>query len=162
MRARLPWILFFISLALNVFAVGGFIYAKNRAESRWSERSPITSAVRDLDLTAAQKAALEKMRNDIRRSSEDIRNEMRPLRRQLLQELGKPQPDFASVDTRIDDISDMQGKRFKAMVRAVHEFQQTLTPEQQEQFRKAMAEHMARRGMRRGRDGDNTSSQERR
>jgi Spy/CpxP family protein refolding chaperone len=154
MRSKLPWILLAISVALNVFVVGGFFYAKSRAEHRWQHRSSIASATENLKLTDAQKVALEKMREDIRRSSEDIRNEMRPLRRELLQELAKPQPDFAAADKRIDDLGDIQSKRFKAMVRAVHEFQLTLTPQQQEEFRKAMSEHMARRGLRRGgRDG---------
>jgi Spy/CpxP family protein refolding chaperone len=158
MRTRLPWILLAISVALNVFAVAGYFYAKNRHESRMMDRSPIMAATRDLKLTPAQNEALEKMRADVRKSSSDIRDEMRPLRRELLVELGKDQPDFAAVDRKIDDLGDVQSKRFKAMVRAVHDFQQTLTPEQRAEFRKAMNEHMARRmmqrGGRRGGDGD--------
>lgn len=156
MRTKLPWILLAISMVLNVCAVGGFFYAKGRGEARMMDRSPIMAAVRDLNLTEPQKQALEKMRTDIRKSSNDIRDEMRPLRRELLTELGKPQPDFAAVDRKIDDLGDVQGKRFKAMVRAVHEFQQTLTPEQQEAFRKSIRDNMGRRGMRgerRDRDG---------
>lgn len=156
MRTKLPWILLAISVVLNVFVVGGFFYAKGRSEARMMDRSPIMAAVRDLDLTGPQKQALEKMRADIRKSSSDIRDEMRPLRRELLTELAKPQPDFTQVDRRIDDLGDVQSKRFKAMVRAVHEFQQTLTPEQQEAFRKGIRENMGRRGMRgdrRDRDG---------
>ncbi|MDF3074578.1 MAG: Heavy-metal resistance [Alphaproteobacteria bacterium] len=153
MRTRLPWILLAISVALNVFAVGGFLYAKNQHESRMMDRSPVMAATRDLKLTPAQNEALEKMRADIRKSSSDIRDEMRPLRRELLAEIGKDQPDFAAVDRKIDDLGDVQGKRFKAMVRAVHEFQQTLTAEQRAAFRKAMSEHMTRRMMRSGRRG---------
>jgi Spy/CpxP family protein refolding chaperone len=153
MRTKLPWILLALSVALNVFAVAGFLYAKHRHESRMMDRSFVMAATRDLDLNAAQKEALEKMRADIRKSSSDIRDEMRPLRRDLLVELGKDQPDFAAVDRKIDDLGDVQGKRFKAMVRAVHDFQQTLTPEQRAAFRKAMSDHMARRMMRSGRRG---------
>lgn len=161
MRSKLPWILLAISLAVNVFVVAGFFYAKHRAGERMMDRSPIVAATRDLTLTAPQKDALEKMRADIRRASNDIRDEMRPLRRELLDELGKPQPDFAAVDAKIDDLGDIQGKRFKAMVRAVYEFQQTLTPQQQEQFRKAMRDHMVRRSMQRGRRGDDDAPRQR-
>ncbi len=146
MRAKLPWILLAISVALNVFVVGGFFYAKQMGGSRWMDRSPIMAAARELELTDPQKQALEKMQADIRRSSSEIREEMRPLRRDLLDELGKPQLDFDVVDRKIDDLGDVQNKRFKAMVRAVHEFQQSLTPQQQEQFRTAIRENMSRRG----------------
>jgi Spy/CpxP family protein refolding chaperone len=162
MRSKLPWILFALSLALNIFAVGGFIYAKTQREQGWERRSSMAAAAEDIKLNDAQKVALEKMRTDIRRSSEEVRNEMRPLRRELLEEVGKPQPDFAALDRRIDLLGDIQSKRYKATVRAVHEFQQTLTPEQREQFRKAMAEHSARRSMRRGRDGDDSGQSSRR
>lgn len=161
MRKKLPWILLAISVALNIFAVAGFFYAKSQAEMRMLDRSPVMAAARELNLTEPQKAAFEKMRNDIRRASDDIRAEMRPVRRQLLDELAKPQPDFAAADQRIDDLGDIQGKRFKAMVRAVHEFQQSLTPQQQEQFRKAMREQMTRRAMQRGRPGNDDSRQPR-
>ena len=156
MRAKLPWILLAISVVLNIFAVGGFIYAKRATETRIMNRSPVMMAARQLDLTDPQKQAFEKMRADIRKSSSDIRDEMRPLRRELLTELAKPQPDFAMVDRKIDDLGDVQGKKFKAMVRSVHEFQQALTPEQQEAFRKGIRDNMGRRGMRgerRDRDG---------
>lgn len=145
MRSKLPWILLAISVALNVFVVGGFFYAKHMGEARMRDRSPIVAAARGLELTTAQQAALEKMQADIRRSSGEIREEMRPLRRELLAELGKPQPDFDAVDRKIDDLGDVQNKRFKVMVRAVHEFQQSLTPEQQDAFRQAMNERMSRR-----------------
>lgn len=156
MRAKLPWILLAISVVLNIFAVGGFLYAKRATETRIMNRSPVMMAARQLDLTDPQKQAFEKMRADIRKSSSDIRDEMRPLRRELLTELAKPQPDFATVDRKIDDLGDVQGKKFKAMVRSVHEFQQTLTPQQQEAFRKGIRDNMGRRGMRgerRDRDG---------
>lgn len=153
MRTKLPWILLAISMVLNVFAVGGFIYAKQRGDGRMMRHSVIMESTGDLNLTAAQKDAFEKMRNDIRKSSSDIRDEMRPLRRELLSELAKPQPDFSAVDRKIDDLGDVQGKRFKAMVRAVHEFQQTLSPEQQEKFRKNIRDNSSRRGERR-RDGN--------
>lgn len=160
MRAKLPWILLAISLALNVFVIGGYIYGKSRSDHRWSRWS-FTAVAEQLDLNSAQKQALEKMRVEIRRSSDDSREQMRPLRRELLEELAKPQPDFAAADRRIDEIGDMQSKRYKAMVRAVHEFQQTLTPQQQEQFRKSMNEMMNRRGKRGDRDGERGEQQRR-
>lgn len=154
MRAKLPWILLAVSIVLNIFVIGGFVYTKRVAESRMMDRSPIMAAARELNLSGPQKEAFEKMRADIRKSSSDIRNEARPLRRELLGELAKPQPDFAAVDRKIDDLGDVQGKKYKAMVRSVHEFQQSLTPEQQEAFRKGIRENSLRRGMQGGRRGD--------
>ncbi|MGE0152406.1 MAG: Spy/CpxP family protein refolding chaperone [Reyranellaceae bacterium] len=154
MRAKLPWILLAISLVLNACAVAGFFYAKSRADGRMWDRSPVGAAARSLDLNEQQKAALEKMHQDIRRSSGESRAEMRPLRQQMLEQFAKPQPDFAAIDSDIDQLGDLQSKRYKAMVRAIHEFQQTLTPQQREKFIQGMRDHMQRRMMQRGRRGE--------
>lgn len=154
MRTRLPWILLAISVVLNLCAVGGYLYGKRMADEHRAGRSPIAAAARSIDMTDAQKQAFAEMRQSVRKSSADIRAEMRPLREAMLAELAKPQPDFAIVDGHIDSLGDVQGKRYKAMVRSLYEFQQTLTPQQQEAFRKGMADHFARRMMQRGRSGD--------
>lgn len=154
MRAKLPWILLALSVVLNIFVVGGVIYGKRAAEHRMGGRSPIVAALREMDLEGPQKAALEKLRDELRQSSDDIRDEMRPLRRGLLREMVKPNPDFAAADADIDRLGDIQSKKYKAMVRSVHEFHQSLTPEQREAFARAIAENLKRRDERRARQED--------
>ncbi len=154
MRAKLPWILLALSLVLNVFAIGGFIYGKRLAEHRMGGRSPIVAALHKLDLNGPQKAALEKLRQELRDDSNDIRDEMRPLRRELLTEMTKATPDFAAADAKIDTLGDIQSKKYKAMLRSVNEFYQTLTPEQRQALQAGIAENLKRRDERRARRDD--------
>ncbi|MGE0657979.1 MAG: Spy/CpxP family protein refolding chaperone [Reyranellaceae bacterium] len=151
MRAKLPWILLALSLVLNVFAIGGFIYGKRLAEHRMGSRSPIVAALHELDLDGPQKGALEKLREELRADSNDIRDEMRPLRRELLAEMTKATPDFAAADAKIDTLGDIQSKKYKAMLRSVNEFYQTLTPEQRQALQAGIAENLKRRDERRAR-----------
>lgn len=139
MRARLPWILFAISLVLNLCAVGGYLYVTRLAHASVG-RSPVMAAAESMKLTGEQKEKLEALRKSVRQTTQDMRSTVAPLRRELFSEFDKPQPDFAVVDRLIDQISATQAQSQKATARAVNDFQNSLSAEQREEFRQRLRE----------------------
>ncbi len=145
MRRRLPWILFAISLTLNVAIAGAFAWHVWRGEDRMVDRTPIMRAANALQLEGAQREKLVQFRQAARQAFEATRQTVRPLRRELLAELAKPQPDLAAVDRMIDQISAEQAKVQKAMVHAFAEFYAGLTPEQRNAYNKNLRERAGAR-----------------
>lgn len=149
MRARLPWILFAISLVINLCVVAGFLYYK-RADHRWNQSgsgSTVVFAASKLNLTTEQKARLDTMRQTLRKTQQESSAAVRPLRRALLEEINQPQPDFTKIDKLIDELSVRQAGAIKNAARAIDEFQKSLQPEQRAEFRRLIAQRAGERMM---------------
>jgi len=140
MRARLPWILFAISLTLNLAIAGAIAWHWWNGPDRALDRAPVMQAANALHLQGDQREKFLQFRQTVRQSFETMRQSVRPLRRELLSQLAKPQPDFDAIDRLIDQLGDQQGTAQKAMVRAFAEFHASLTPEQRQEFRKHLRE----------------------
>ncbi len=141
MRARLPWILFAISLTLNI-AIAGTIgwHVWHDNDDHMVDRSPVMRAAGALKLQAAQREKLDQFRQASRQSIEAMRQNVRPLRRAMIGELAKSKPDLAAVDQLIDQINGEEAKVQKTMARAFADFHASLTPEQRLEFRKTLRE----------------------
>jgi hypothetical protein len=66
MRARLPWILFFVSLALNISIVAGVLYVGH--DKLFGEKrglALVEEVADELDLSEAQEAQLRQVRQDL-------------------------------------------------------------------------------------------------
>ncbi len=145
MRAKLPWILFAISLTLNLAIAGAIGWHMWRGEDRMVDRAPVMRAANSLKLDAQQREKFMQFRQTSRQSLDVMRQTVRPLRRELLGQLGKPQPDFDAIDQKIDAIGGEEAKVQKAMVRAFADFYASLNPEQRQEFRKHLRERAGRR-----------------
>ncbi len=141
MRARLPWILFAISLTLNLAIAAAIGWHVWNGDDHAVDRSPVVQAAGALKLDAAQRVKLDQFRHTTRQAIEAMRQNVRPLRRAMIGELGKPQPDFATVDQLIDQINNEEAKVQKTMARAFADFHASLTPEQRQEFRKHLRQH---------------------
>jgi hypothetical protein len=76
MRARLPWILFFVSLALNISVIAGVLYVgydKIFAEKRGL--ALIEEVAEDLKLSAAQQSGLRDLRRQLIEEREQLEQE---------------------------------------------------------------------------------------
>jgi Spy/CpxP family protein refolding chaperone len=147
MRARLPWILFAISLVLNICVIAGFFYV-TKLGGEQSEQSPGRAAVfaaGKLKLDDAQKRQLDQMRQTLRKVQQDNAAATRPLRREMLRELNVASPDMAKVDGLVDKLAEQQALTYKAAARAINDFQNVLRPEQRAEFRNLMRERAAAR-----------------
>lgn len=63
MRARLPWILFFVSLALNVSVIAGVLWVGHG--KLFGGEPPVQRLARELKLTDPQRDALEALRQEV-------------------------------------------------------------------------------------------------
>jgi Spy/CpxP family protein refolding chaperone len=130
-----------LSLALNVCAVGGFLY------SSWNEMPHGTGMEYRLDmlskrlhLTAAQMPVFEEFRQSLRHNQEALGQYNDPLLAQAWTELIKPEPDLTTVQGFIDQMS-MHRHAFQIDVSAslVH-LLAALTPEQRVQLAKIVTD----------------------
>ena len=66
MRARLPWILFFVSLALNISIIAGVLYVgHDKLFGEPKGLALIEDVAEELDLSAAQEATLRELRQSL-------------------------------------------------------------------------------------------------
>lgn len=63
MRARLPWILFFVSLALNVSVIAGVLWVGHG--KLFGGEPPVARLARELNLNDDQRQALEALRQEV-------------------------------------------------------------------------------------------------
>jgi uncharacterized membrane protein len=131
MRARLPWLLLTLSLALNIFFVGGAIWVKTRAGHHgrgFAER--IEAAAGDLDLDAGQRQALRQFLDAWRTRTRQLREKNQPLYDAAWSELVKTQPDEAVLTRVLDETTaNRRGYQLETS-QALHEFLRTLSDEQ--------------------------------
>ncbi len=135
MRPKMPWILFAISLALNVFFAGGVIYSKMTAERLEHSPGQRTDYVAEqLNLSDSQREGLVALRTKVRERWGARRDERGGQRGALMAELVKPELDLERLEALIRDRSDQRIPRFKELARDLHAYLATLSPEQREQF----------------------------
>lgn len=76
MRARLPWILFFVSLALNISIVAGVLYVGH--DKLFGEKrglALVEEVADELNLSEAQEAQLRQLRQELVAESEKLEQE---------------------------------------------------------------------------------------
>ncbi len=100
---RLPWILVALSLALNMFFIGGFFWVRGeaaRAHLRPAERFEMIA--RELNLDAKQRTAFEHFIGLMRMRTRHLREANIPLIQEAWAEMAKPQPDDAVIDRDLE------------------------------------------------------------
>lgn len=130
MKTALPWFLFVLSLAFNVFFAVGYFQTQSAAATRppFVERARQFAA--KLDLDADQMALAESMIKEMAEAKAKSRAAHRPHYVRFLAEVRKPDPDekvlaeYAQLDRRAE-------KR-KLLVQQMRQFMSQLRPEQQE------------------------------
>lgn len=139
MRMRLPWILFAVSLALNLAFVGG--WAWGRMHPPPGPGGMFQHAARGLSLDDRQREEFQNFLKTQRANSELLREKNRPLLDGVRGEWAKQNPDEAAVEQLLA-ATDSNRRAFRQQtMRAMNDFLRTLTPEQREQFLRAMQEH---------------------
>ena len=142
-RRNLAWILFGLSLVLNIFFVGGFVYAKHfgppwahgrapwqqRVDARWADELRL-----DPDQQRTFRQAFREMRQ---RNAPRVR-ELAQLREQLTTEMEKDKLDFAAIDPLLERISALRLDIQKDGLHAAEQVAATLRPEQRAKFREVM------------------------
>jgi len=135
MRAKLPWILFVLSFAVNLFFVAGVgygVFTKERLER--SPQARLDFIAERLDLDEAQRQGLLELRETLRSRREDSGAQRDDVRAAMLAELGKPSFDRDAMLALIDQRDTQRRERIVAGAEQVHAYLMTLDPPQREQF----------------------------
>jgi len=112
----LPWVLFTISLALNIFFVGGHFYSKSldgpvagrQAEATKPQPKPTRTriSVEQIGLDAAQRGRFRDMRTRIQSRGKQFREGSRGYAARLWAELEKAKPSKRAIDRSLRKIAD--------------------------------------------------------
>ncbi len=134
-RRNLAWILLGLSVALNVFFVGGFVYARHFSERPdWEQRVDANLPV-ELNLDPGQQRTVRQSLREMRQRNFTRLREIRQTRERLVAELRKERTDFGIVDPLIDRVTTLRGDIQKDGLRTADQIGATLRPEQREKFR---------------------------
>jgi uncharacterized membrane protein len=140
-RRNLAWILLGLSVVLNVFFVGGFVYAQHfgppwaGGHPPWQPRRADARLVSELNLDPGQQHTLRQAFREMRRRNAGRVRELVQLREQIVAELRKDKLDPATIDPLLDRVAAVRSDIQKDGLRTASEIAATLRPEQREKFR---------------------------
>ncbi len=135
MKPRLPWVLFAISLALNLFFAAGVFYNKLEAERAQVEpEQRIAELAAQLELSEAQQAGLRALRKQAMERRQAVRGLRRERRAALMAELAKPELDRDRLRELMREGMERRAVGFEQMMVDLHGYLATLSDEQRTAF----------------------------
>ena len=132
--ARLLWILLALSLALNLFFVGGVFWVRSQGHGPLGPAERIERVAKQLTLDADQRAAFERFVRAIRMKARDLRETNQPLIDEAWQDFAKAQPDEAAVDKLFESAANNRRNFQLETGRALRAFLATLNEDQRAAF----------------------------
>jgi uncharacterized membrane protein len=132
--ARLPWILLALSLALNLFFVGGVVWMRSQGHGPMAPAERVERLVKRLSLDADQRAAFDRFVKTIRMKARDLRETNEPLIDEAWQDFAKAQPDEAAVDKLFEAAANNRRNFQIETGRALRAFLVTLNEDQRATF----------------------------
>jgi Spy/CpxP family protein refolding chaperone len=135
------WLLYLVifSLALNFGTIATLVYLRYQDKAqRLSQEIPPPMAMRalwgTLNLDQGQRQAVRGLFPEHRDKVMDLRGELSQKRRELFDLIKGEAPSMPPVQTKVREISGLQGKLEEEQVRFLLEFKQRLKPEQSAAF----------------------------
>lgn len=142
-RRNLAWILLGLSLVLNIFFVGGFVYARHFGppgggdRGQW-ERRVDANWPGELKLDPGQQRTLRQSLREMRQRNAPRLRELAQVRGQLVAEMRKDKADVGAIDVLIDRATALRGEIQKDGFRTADRIAASLRPEQRDAFREAV------------------------
>jgi Spy/CpxP family protein refolding chaperone len=131
MRAVLPWSLFAASLVLNlVFLSGAMVGGARELAKQQAVDGPAAGLADRLDLSAAQRDALEDLRAQARQRGDEVRSATAELRQSLLAEMAAERFDREAFKETLSEASEQRRAMFVDVAEMLHGYFQKLSPEQ--------------------------------
>ena len=153
MSLRATQVLLGLSLLLNAFIVGGFVY------HTWFEPphrpfaggppppgqpgrfgNPLEALAQDLKLDDEQRKAVQPVIDEFAKTRRDRVRDIVKLREEMSAELQKSSFDWAKVDALVDRMTALRAEQQKQNLRAIEQMAAKLKPEQQAELHKILGE----------------------
>lgn len=135
MKRRLPWILFILSMILNVALIGGAVYVKGKAEHfRDNPEARVEYLVERLELADPQREALKALIENLDELRDQREDERDDFRERFLAMLAQPELTRDDVTRELRSGTDGWIAGFTDKTMLMHGFVQQLTPEQREEL----------------------------
>ena len=157
MSKRMLKILLILSLAFNLAVIAALVYAytsgRRQSLTEYSPSSSNESIVRRrcqriakaLGLSGDHMALFEKRFMEFSSKREELRKMLMEERDELAEMLSAPESDMASIEKKIDRISQIQAELEKLDVRRLLQLKEVLTPEQKNAFMQMLRCRMGQR-----------------
>lgn len=128
-KGRLVKVALALSLALNVFFVGGLAYSKFVRQT-----PPLMRLGRELDLEPDQRNAFQSFVQVVRSKGAALRDTNVAVGQQIWDELSQPKPDAQKLGTLLTEIANNRRDYQMAVGTALLPFLETLNIEQRQRF----------------------------
>jgi Spy/CpxP family protein refolding chaperone len=142
MKTKMMKAMAMVVAAAMVFSAG-LAYAGEgwgRQKSEGDMKKHFDKMAEDLKLTADQKAALEKQRQETGPKMKAIREKQQASREALRAELDKATPDKAKLAAIVEDLKNLTGEQMQMKIDKVLAMKTVLTPEQSAKMKSIMEE----------------------
>jgi uncharacterized membrane protein len=144
----LPWILFALSLTLNVFFLGGYYYKRvldQQLSANEQERGRYI--VEQLHFTPEQRKEFQALRQHARERARETFRSNRPVIDGLWAEIEKPSPDIAQLDGFIERLTTARAAFQRDQMHDLLGFAKTLDDTQRVEFLELVRTRLERGAM---------------
>jgi uncharacterized membrane protein len=134
-RGRLLLSLLALSVALNLFFVGGALWIRLHSPADWgSPEQRYQRMAAELDLDAQQRIGFDRYVAAMRARTDRMREQVAPLVAAAWDEIGKPQADTAQVTRLFDEAAEKRREFQHEATAQTLAFLSVLSPAQREKF----------------------------
>lgn len=133
-RTRLVWTALVLSLVLNVCFVGGLVWSRMQGERPTTPAERFQQVGREMNFAGSERESFEQFFQTVRRATQAMRENNRPIMQRIWGELEKEHPDQAAINQLIDQATENRRIYQKDMAVALAGFLATLTPAQRGRF----------------------------
>lgn len=134
LRHHFWWVAVALSLALNVFFVGGALWTRLHAPPPLTREERLDQMSAALALDTQQRQALAQYSQTMHSWLEEMRNKSQPLIRAAWSEVSNPQADDTKVMQLLDEATQIRRAYLGKVTAATIVFLKTLSPEQRAEF----------------------------
>ena len=138
-RTRLIWTALVLSLVLNVCFVGGLVWSRLQAERPTTPAERFQQVAREMNFAGSERENFQQFFQTVRRETQQMRENNRPIMQRIFSELEKEHPDQAAITQLIDQATENRRAYQKDMATALAGFLATLTPAQRGRFVELLA-----------------------
>ncbi len=138
MKTWLPWTLLALSLALNIFLVAGYFWARSATTFWHDPESRFERVAERLDLTEPQRADFRRILAAFKERGGMAFEAHRAARREILEMALQPNPDREAILARIEALSRERTQAMAELLDLSLPFLASLSPEQRAELKELL------------------------